>query len=276
MDVDGDGNTDLVHIESTGEHIVISSLLSNGDGKWSPKTSTVLISDLSPGNSFTGQETRQWTSLDVNGDGRADLVHLSYSAVNGLVVRSLLSAGRRWVADARDAWPNFDAGDTHNWQVLDVNGDGADDLVHIARLPNYTLRTDSLLSLGRGPSAVAALDHPTNWQGVSHNVQPPSSGVGTWVGADTPTWYGFDVNGDGRSDLVHVSAQNGAIRIDTLLSQGTGVFLASEPNPVATPVDPSASSTVRPLVFSEGVTWKVADADGDGLADLVQAWYRFR
>jgi hypothetical protein len=181
MDVNGDGRTDMV-IRDEGGNLL--TFLSTGTGFAANPTGTATGIGM--------VSSRQWFPMDVNGDGRADLV---LRAENGHL-HTFLSTGAAFqslpVTEIAISWiPE------REWIPMDVNGDGRTDMV--VRLENGDLVT--FLSTGTG---------------FSLNPAGIATGISTASGRQ---WFAMDVNGDGRSDLVvrHLGGD-----LHTFLSNGAG------------------------------------------------------
>src|SRR4029450_9050443 len=74
FDVNGDGLTDLAHVEyvgSTGVGIKIRALLANGDGTFTPRQGSA--------NGPALTDARRWRQMEANGDRNGDLVHIGYT-----------------------------------------------------------------------------------------------------------------------------------------------------------------------------------------------------
>src|SRR5690242_18659730 len=127
MDGNGDGGIDLVHVEYLWPGMRIHTLSSNGRGTWPAVDCGACLG-------FAASDVRNWRAMDVNGDGAIDLVHVEY-LWPGIRIHTLFSNGNgTWTAVESDAWPGFAASDVRNWRAMDVNGDGAIDLVHVEYL----------------------------------------------------------------------------------------------------------------------------------------------
>jgi RHS repeat-associated protein len=261
MDVDGDGRTDLVHLYPAGQNLRISTLLSNGDGNWSPLEPSQ-VPGVPTMMEPTTVGTLSWQQADVNGDGRMDLVRLMPLGKAGALVLSLLSGGDgiTWRRERQPISGSFLATDLRRWLPADANGDGKTDLVRVDQTATE-LDVHSLLSMGNG-----------SWTAKKQPDVLPAEPLSTSSSfADTARWRAEDVNGDGRTDLVHLLPLQGpaqtpgappqpGLRVDTLMSIGGGYWAAVLPKPDALPGYSKAGA----------LQWHATDANGDGEADLVR------
>ncbi|MCK1383308.1 VCBS repeat-containing protein [Bradyrhizobium sp. 21] len=170
-DVNGDGRPDLIasYIGVNGWSVAVK--LANGDGTFAVPVLWSLTGNWS-GFSFS--------TADINGDGRADLV-ASYIGVNGWSVAFAVSRGDGGFASA-NTW--FSAG---NWSgftfaVADVNGDGAADLIaSYIGVNGWTF--DVALSRADGTfAAIAPWNITGNWSGFAVTIA--------------------DTSGKGRKDVI--------------------------------------------------------------------------
>jgi RHS repeat-associated protein len=254
FDVDGDGLDDVVHVEATSGGTAVRTLLADGNGAWRERWRPT-------GTDYRGVDAPNWLPLDVNGDGRGDLVHVGRTTTSacvltvcavavqpGLRVHTLVAtADGGWTPRSEVAWPNaadgFDAPDTTGWRSADVNGDGRGDLVHLQQRNPLQIRIRTLLATGDG-----------GWLTASDDVAP-----GGATGA-TASWRPADVNADGKTDLVSVRAAAGAVDVATLLSLGDGAWKAPPP---------ARDVVADSKVVRDALAWKTVDLDGDSRANLV-------
>ncbi len=252
-DVDGDGRTDLVALEwSRGDYhpegLYVRTLLANGVGGW---RQAPLRGPFAPPPATYSFDTRNWGTLDVDGDGRTDLVHLVTSRAS-IRVTTLLARGdadwqqRRFerTEAGGNGWQDLDiVSDTTIWRSIDANGDGLGDLVHLAVTANG-LRTHTLLSDGDGTY--------TQRQADEHLAVDRTS--------DRLSWTVANSNADGHGDLMHTRRKGDRIVVTVLQAIGKGEWRVRQ----SSTRDPgSAGNRDMP-------SWRVADADGDGISDLVR------
>jgi len=165
-DFNGDDRDDLVHLTAADYANV---WLAQPDGTFS-------VSAHSPWPGYAMQYGT-WQSGDFNGDGRDDLVHLTAADYANVW---LGQAGGSFSVSTHSPWPGYVI-QSGGWQTGDFNGDGRDDLVHLAA-GDYA---HSWTSQGNGSFTVGIL---RAWPG--YNFQ-------------SGTWLSGDFSGDGRDDLIH-------------------------------------------------------------------------
>lgn len=223
-----------------------------------------------------------WYTLDVNGDGKTDLVHVTSTAGQLKVWKSNGDGTFSVSADTYAEDPDTPKG---QWQVLDINGDGRADLVH---LPNnsglvrvWTSNGDGTFTISSSTYSASADPQAGQWQILDVNgdgltdmvhLTSGSGNVRVWRSkgdgsfdistfvSTTDTnlgngfWLAMDASGDGLTDLLHMTSNAGDYRL--WRSNGDGTFTVSN---LASPTDPSLTAG----------SWQVLDLHGDGHADLV-------
>ena len=273
MDVDGDGRTDLVALmndvrpDPTGDDLRIHTLLAQDD----ENAPFAQVSPKAPSASL-GSSTAGWRPMDVNGDGRADLVKVDRDG-DALKVETLLATGDGdWrpalplVSAGDDTWKGIPAFDTSNWRPMDVNGDGKADLVHLAVKPAEKavnpgekdtparLQLHTLLSDGGG--SWTQRPWPPAGDQAAGSLEPADADL---LG-DTARWLTADTNGDRRADLVHLHRTDAGLRVDSLLAGGDAGWARQQPTVMD---DPGPGNRYSP-------SWRVSEVDADGNSDLVR------
>lgn len=176
-----------------------------------------------------------WQTLDVNGDGRMDLVHLKDNA----------GAVSVWTSngDGTFSVSSFVSPDTSlttgSWQVLDLNGDGHSDLLH---LRNDSGGVSAWLSDGAGQFSVS-----------SYTVSD--------LGLTSGSFQALDANGDGITDLVHHIPGFSGHTYRVWASNGDGTFTIS-PLQTLSPLPPGGHGGGRSF-------WLALDLNADGNMDML-------
>ncbi len=249
-DFDGDGRTDIVYPKYRPDlnphQVELLTLSSQGTGLFHQIDNPFVVDQ--PMDDIAG-----WFAADVNGDGRADLVHLSYvygSFAGGCASEHQLNidtflgvAGGGFLHATAQVWTCNVPEQLRAWRLVDLNRDGKADLAAVWRDPSGAgLIAYSLISDGFG-----------GYTTRSFNVPAADRYRGRWLP--------MDLNGDGLGDLVSVDTMQDGNNFDV---EVTGLIALGDGNWQAT------TKTVWPLYSApDAAAWRTADVNGDGLADLV-------
>ncbi len=247
-DVNGDGRADQLYVQRDGDSFQVYSARRTATG-WLPVVQAASAMTAAPGapadattriRDLIAVDPASWHVMDVNADGRSDLVYLEYRFLTN--VYTLFSRGDgTWEVTYQDdrayLWP-----DTRNWMAGDFDGDGRQDLAHLDHKGDLFVRF--LRSLGNGTWA-----DNTIW-----NLGPG------WP-SDIHHWKLGDVNRDGRSDLIYVRRQDAGVDVTAVL----GGTLA----PGIAPKVHSKAGLYASETFPDAFRFEPADVNGDGATDLV-------
>lgn len=196
--------------------------------------------------------------MDVNGDGRTDLVQLWQDTDNTIHATTYLATpvdgGTSYVRTSDSNLGAFP--DTRQVLPMDVTGDGRNDLVIAYKSgTGNELKLAIFLSDGQGFSDGGVFDTGETWDTANHIA-----------------FYATDVNGDGRTDLVeaykHYDPTYGSLLYFrswlSLFGDGGGqLFTPTIVSPTQDPADPTTQLALWPL-----------DVNGDGMTDMVRVWQR--
>ncbi|MGH2785088.1 MAG: glycoside hydrolase domain-containing protein [Actinomycetota bacterium] len=227
-DFNGDGRDDLLHLCCADyAHL----WLSDGDG-----TFTVVV--WRPWSGYKVQ-LGGWTTSDVNGDARTDLVHFCCADY----VHVWLSDGDgTFTTKVYRPWPGYGI-HLGRWLTADANGDGKGDLIHLC-CADYAY---TWLSNGVGGYSVKFF---RPWPGYS---------------LQKGRWLVTDAGGDDKDDLVHLCCADKGYRWN---SNGDGTY-------AMTSHQPWPGYNIQAGTWFAGD----ADADGDGdlyhlcCATIVYTWF---
>ena len=270
-DLNGDGQTDFISIAQEGSDSWATTVIAErGGGYRTARFQLGSYFSTFPGP-FQNASMRTWRVMDVNGDGRADIVHVQCAfpflkRACELEIQSFLSRGdgsfTREPVSRAAAVPNADGTALAGLRIGDVDGDGKADLLQTLvvtdangakRLAIRTIRSD-----GSG-----WIQQPI--QAINVTGAPAGTGFLSLM-SNLLAWHEGDFDGDGRLDLLHVISNTDAARL-TLVS-----FDAAGWNAQSTVVTHPAAPGGWPAYKGRNnvLRWRVADVNGDGLSDLVR------
>jgi hypothetical protein len=196
LDFDGDGRIDFMQIPNANNNASAQALRAD----WSAAPSQIYFSTgtvftqayVSSGSPYWDQPV---FPIDVNGDGRADILQVRRDTYHRAIVQ--LSKGDGTVAQGFYQ-PDHVYGPI--MQLLDgeifpveYNGDGKTDLLQIATGPNYPGQSYARLNMAHGPGPYTEAFYQS------------STANGPFWRADTHATFTADVNGDGRTDIVQIN-----------------------------------------------------------------------
>jgi RHS repeat-associated protein len=196
--VTGDGKAGLVTVALVNGVFTVLSLLPQADGHWTEAPSHPF------GLTRAGLFDLHWRVADVNGDHRADLIHIAPAQtykgcdVPCTEVVTLLGDGlghfRSAISHLSVPGGGSDV-DQADWLLGDINGDGMTDIVW-AGGGSDPLPVDAILSNGDGAyRPLAPVRIPIPDKSPNKRVDPLFT---------HGQWALFDVNGDGGADLVNM------------------------------------------------------------------------
>ncbi|HJQ08165.1 MAG TPA: RHS repeat-associated core domain-containing protein [Candidatus Saccharimonadales bacterium] len=232
-DVNGDGRGDFVYLQDGTSNWRV--MLSNGT---SLGTDTIWGTNAHGLKWDTGDFPRL---VDINADGKDDIIY--HQAGTGTTWRVLLSTGTSFAADS--VWGTTthgisSYGGSHQFFLVDVNGDSKTDLVYLED-NTATWR--------------AALSSP-NGNTLGPDVVLGTQTYGTVSAGGYHAHYWADANGDGKSDLVY--QQDGTSTWRVMLSNGTSLG-----------ADTAWGGNTQSLKWDNGDGPRVLDVNADGKADIV-------
>ncbi|WP_092132525.1 FG-GAP-like repeat-containing protein [Polaromonas sp. YR568] len=231
-DVNGDGMPDIVLIDK--DEAVAHVFLAKGDGSFLAQPVSTDVN----GSGWTESAYPRYL-IDVNGDGRADLVMAANSEAEVYVFLGQANGSFSQQAVVTDVNGSGWISSAYPRRFADVNGDGLLDFVLIDKDEAVPY-----VFLGKEDGSFMA-------QPVSTDV----NGSG-WTESAYPR-YLMDVNGDGRADLVMVA--NSEAQVHVFLGQENGSFSQQA---LSTDVDGSGWT-------SSAFSRQFADVNGDGLPDFI-------
>jgi hypothetical protein len=256
LDLNGDGKTDFVQQWNNGGCLALITFISNGDGTFT--RGTFQASPCQPFNSvhFFSGGFPGLIPLDLNGDGKIDLVQqLNNNGTVSLI--TYLSNGDGTFTVGRFDCPGcgFNSMDGNpplpGLIALDLNGDGLTDLVQQWN-NGGCLYLVTYINQGNGTFNVNTIN-PATCNGFD------SMGAGKGPGL-----MAMDLNGDGKADLVQQWNNNGHVTLVYYLSNGDGTFTTGSFDCPTCGFDSMGAGKGPGLI--------PLDLNGDGMVDLIQQW----
>ena len=241
-DVNGDGRADVVGFNKDG----VTVALSTGQAL---ELATAPQWDQNPYPFFkTGPEWSVMTTprmmVDVNGDGRMDIVGFGIDGVHVALSTGSGFNQSKWI---NNPYPHF--GKNMGWlpgdnprMLTDVNGDGLPDIVGF--------KEGVWVSLSQGNHFE---DPPQQWT--------TKFGKDTGWNQDTPRML-TDVNGDGLADIVGINPDGIWVTLSTGSKFVTPTWATNQPLPYFTARQGWDFQNNRNFLT-------MADVNGDGLTDIV-------
>jgi RHS repeat-associated protein len=262
-DLNGDGRTDFLMILPREQQTEVASLIRMDDGRYAAKSMSL--------PRFDNPSANTWKIADVNSDGQSDLVHVQCIRLPIWFSRGCLLEIDTFIGFGDGTFNQLPRATFHTghlfglaeanssaWRILDLDGKGRPALVFVG---SFSGSTD-------GGVFVHSLSFEENWMdlGVAGPFKLSGGGVFNSALSDTLNWFPADIDGDKRTDLVHVVSDFGGNRLTTLRSLGRNQWELVDANLI--------NSTSLPWRLYPGVQstlrWRVVDVNGDGLSDLVR------
>lgn len=223
-DVNGDGNSDVIHPWNNNGTLAIIT----HDITGSP--TSYLTNQTMYGS---GATSLGFIPVDANGDGKTDLVQ-AWKNGNNLAMSLFTSSGSSFT----NTWGTTTGSGYQNLRLLpvDYDGDGKTDIAHLWN-NNGNLGIIVYKSNGSSYSTV-----------LSTTAATGSGNVG---------FIPADYDGDGKTDIIQLWNNNGALGVVVIRSTGSTYSVAWS----TTMGQGSLNTGFAPL-----------DYDGDGKMDFVQGW----
>jgi len=263
-DVNGDGLADVIQglLDQPGTSSLLNTWINTGYG-FTASSTWVPPTYLANYYNFNGSGDDGVHLVDVNGDGRPDIIQSVQTSVGSITTNAWINSGSGWVASSTwnppvlltDYTNSHFSGDV-GWRIIDVNGDGLPDLVQSYRDPGTSF-SKAYINNGNGWTLATS----TIWQVPVPFVDyysATSGDVGTRVA---------DLNGDGLPDIIqaYINAVGTPAPTAIYLNNGHGW----DPDPTW------SFPTYFLNYYNVGgdVGTRLMDVNGDGLPDVVQGMY---
>jgi len=291
-DFNGDGRADLVQQYMSGGVYCLMPYYSTSSGYVAATSPYCTSLTIAPSASATPTDPGI-IAMDINGDGKTDLILISSNSSGDLVLQPLFSTGTGFVAGtaftSTFAYATGINGTTNitgstagpNLIAMDVNGDGRMDLVQ---------QWDN----GGKLSLIVYLSNGTGFDaGVEVDTGQTFASAGTPSSSQTLTSPGLivvDVDGDGQQDLLQqwnlsnnlslTVLENPGVKPDVLTSTTNGLgyvnTLAYQPITDSTTYTPPTTAPGYPRVAVQDALYVVtALGNSNGVGDMHYVTYAY-
>jgi hypothetical protein len=225
-----------------------------------------------------------YSTFDIDGDGKADLVipddcdasstvgkdhWLVYRSTGSGFAASPINWSIPTFANGTLAWGTAASDVCASYATADMDGDGKPDLVVVDDCDtSTTVGKDHWLVYRNTGSGFAA--SPTSWA-----LPTVAGGVFNWGLATydmCPTYSTFDIDGDGKADLVvpdDCDASSTVGKDHWLVYRSTGSGFAASPINWSIPTFANGTLAWGTAASDVCASYATADMDGDGKPDLV-------
>ena len=263
-DLNGDGKPDLVVTEAASKqnqqwsvYVNTGTSFAAGPDDWP------LPTDPSFPDSFNLVDGAYYTTMDMNGDGKPDLVVTEAASALNPQWNVYLNTGggfaqsaTAWALPTDPAFPDsFNLTDGNYYMTMNLNGDKRPDLIVTQAASAKNPAWNVYLNTGTGFAKTA-----TAWPLPTDPSFPNSFNL-----VDGDYYATMDLNGDGKPDLVVTEAASKQNPLwNVYLNTGSG--FASSAAAWALPTDPSFPQSFN---LVDGNYYLTMDLNGDGRPDLV-------
>ncbi|MBS1857278.1 MAG: VCBS repeat-containing protein [Acidobacteria bacterium] len=192
MEINGDGRTDLALVDSTpNQPLMIQTMLSLGNGAWQSSSTGFPVG---PAPMVDTESQHDFRIADLDGDGKQDFVQLSQV---GSGQAATMVVWNHYPNFVQSTTPGLALRDSHTnaWQLVDTDGDGHPELVHVETSSDPSLDVISI------PVLETRITTAANGMGAKEDIA-----YGTSVGSHADMPLGF---------LAHVAKSLGIRAIDS-------------------------------------------------------------
>ncbi len=263
LDVNGDGMEDIVF--RTGSYL--KAHINDGDGTFTANqilytfSSSVSSSTLNDGYTSQTANMKSASAIDINGDGRSDLIIRVTTTTGGCYVNGRLFKFVSGSSECRhDIGGTWSTSTSTSYQLFVASGDAtAPKLSYLQTIGSSSLNTLRVADLnGDGLSDLLYVVSDRWYYRLSDGTQLLAARDAGLVTSSSKKYLSqfIDLNGDGRTDILHAT--------------GTSTWYAYFSRPTTTGEWISFQNR-GPMSFDSNAAIRFGDTTGDGKVNLLTA-----
>jgi hypothetical protein len=257
LDVNGNGVADMIYFRTMNDGSTDKGAYLTTPNGWQPGISAP---DYTPQHTISadGLNEQGVRFVDVDGDGRVDMIYNLYLSTGVTISGAYLNKSTGWIPSTSYIPPRAISSNVMSElgvRFVDVNGDGLVDMIYSRYMCNGVTDAGAYLNTGNG------------WTTVPDPKYKPLHAIS----ADCMNNLGvqlLDVNGDGLVDMIYYRTMNdGTTDKGAYLNTPTGSSTVWVSAPDYTPPHTISADGLN----EQGV--RFVDVNGDGLVDMIYNLY---
>ena len=256
IDLNGDGRMDLVRSHPSGTNVIYEIWINNGNG-FTQQTGTANQSSFPAIHVSNTDFTQRFMQIDLNGNGRMDLVRSHQSGTNVIYEKWINNGDGSFTRQTgtvnSSVFPVLHAGNTPRFLQIDLNGNGLRDLVR---------------SHPSGANVIYEI-WINNGDGFTRQTGTVSGDTFPAIYANATStilrFHPIDLNGDGLTDLMRSHPSGTNVFFENWINNGDGFTRETGT------VGQNSYPAIHVSATNFTMRYMQMDLNGDRLPDFIQS-----